>query len=386
LKNQAERGVMPSTPSACILSSGRNPNDERMYYKIARSLLKKGAGIVIIAPGAWDHRFDDGIEFVPIPKRRSRWNRIGTWRALYREALKHPAGVYQCEEIDSWLIGWLAARKTGARLVYDAHEFDPAQVAGRAPRFVRGLLGLATGVMERFLARRTQAIFVANDIVRGYFLLLDRFAKIEVLENAPVLSLFKESGPPRPGPRLCHEGSLNFDRGLKMMLRLLARLRGDGIKADLRIVGDVFGAEREWLEREVPAAGLEGSVQRTGWLQYPEVGAALEGCSIGLITMHPIPSNMLSGRPNKLFNYMRYGIAVIAPDFPEIAKIVREEQCGLVYNPGDEESLFQAVMTLAKDEEMRMRMGANGRNAVLEKYHWEKMEERLFSLYPGIRA
>ena len=366
----------------CILSSGRKPNDERIYYKIARSLRKRYGRIVVIAPKEWDHRFDDGIEFVPIPKRRSRWNRLSTLKALFHNARERNADVYQCEEVDSWIVGWLVARKTGAGLVFDAHEFDPAGVSEGAPTLIRGLLWLVVVVVQRFLSRRTDLILTANDIVRGHFLILNRFGRVVTIENAPVLALFQESTPPkRNGIWICHEGSLGFSRGLKAMVRMISRIKDAGVEARLRIVGDVYGEERLWMENEIREKNLMNYIETTGWLEYPDVGKAVESCDIGLIAMKPIAVNMLSGRPNKLFNYMRYGLAVVSSDFPEISTIIRQEKCGLVYKCGDDVGLYEAVMRLIVEEETRKTMGLNGKRAVLREYNWECMEQRLLDAY-----
>ena len=90
----------------CILSSGRSPFDERLFYKIARSLRKTYSNITIISP--YEKTTDNvgGINILGIPPRKSRWNRIAVWRNLYHTAMKENADIYQCEEIDSWFIGW----------------------------------------------------------------------------------------------------------------------------------------------------------------------------------------------------------------------------------------------------------------------------------------
>ncbi len=376
---------MSTRPQVCILSSGRKANDERIYYKIARSLRKRFERVVIAAPGEPDHRFDDGIEFRKVERRRSRFNRWGTWRSLYHVATLCDAEVFQCEELDAWLIGWLVARRTGARLVFDAHEFNPAEITIGSRGLVRWVLWRVVVALDRFLVKRTDRVLVANDIVRAYYLILHRFARVAVLHNSPVLGLFRGADPPpRKEYLLCHEGSLGFSRGLKSLVRVVERLRSAGVNAKLLIVGDVYGKERAWLEHELSRSDLIECVDRTGWLQYPKVGEAIERCEIGLITMEPTPSNMLCGLPNKLFNYMRYGLPVVAPDFPEIARVVSSEQCGLIYQCGDSNGLFEAVGRLAHDESLRRRLGEAGRAAIQRRYAWELMEPVLFEAYCGL--
>ena len=81
---------------------------------------------------------------------------------------------------------------------------------------------------------------------------------------------------------------------------------------------------------------------------------------------------------------MRYGLAVVSPDFPEIKRILQDEQCGMVYKAGDDEGFSLAVMKLVSDSTLRRTMGLNGKQAVLKKYNWEILEQRLLMAYADI--
>lgn len=48
--------------------------------------------------------------------------------------------------------------------------------------------------------------------------------------------------------------------------------------------------------------------------------------------------------------------------------------------------LAEAIETLIKDKELRMRLGENGRKAVLEKYNWENESKKLIGLYQKLLA
>lgn len=74
--------------------------------------------------------------------------------------------------------------------------------------------------------------------------------------------------------------------------------------------------------------------------------------------------------PSKIFGIMAAAIPVIAivPFDSEIAMIVKEENCGIVVDPGDSQGIVNAVLRLKSDEENRRKMGANGRKAFEEKY------------------
>ena len=77
-----------------------------------------------------------------------------------------------------------------------------------------------------------------------------------------------------------------------------------------------------------------------------------------------------SAVPCKLYGILASGRAVIAavPENSEIARVVREEECGLVVSPGDAEMLARAVVSLADDPVRTREMGRRAREAYLRKY------------------
>jgi glycosyltransferase involved in cell wall biosynthesis len=80
--------------------------------------------------------------------------------------------------------------------------------------------------------------------------------------------------------------------------------------------------------------------------------------------------------PNKLFDYMSKGKPVIVSNAKPVERIVREEQCGIVFKDRDSEDLARAIVTL-KPESIRTAMGQRGRDAIARKYNWAIDEQRL---------
>ena len=89
--------------------------------------------------------------------------------------------------------------------------------------------------------------------------------------------------------------------------------------------------------------------------------------------------------PNKLFEALAAGKAVVCGDHGEIAKIVTEERCGIVLNRDDERHLPEILSDLAANGEVRSfksRALAAGR----EKYNWAKAEKALLQAYCRLLA
>ena len=149
----------------------------------------------------------------------------------------------------------------------------------------------------------------------------------------------------------------------------------------LRIVGDVFGAEREWLDREIADRRLEGIITRTGWLPYAEVGDAVRCSHVGLILFRDCLVNTLAGPPNKLFHYMNAGLPVLSIDFPEMRRIIRQEQCGVLISDQTVDGIVRGIESLLASSDALAAMGEAGQRAIRERYSWECMERILLAAY-----
>ena len=122
----------------------------------------------------------------------------------------------------------------------------------------------------------------------------------------------------------------------------------------------------------------------TGLLSHSKVVEYLNMSRLGLILHQPIP-RYIHAVSIKLFEYMACGLPVVASNFPEIARVVKEADCGILVDPTDVDEIVDAILYLLEHPEEAKRMGENGRRAVEEKYNWEKMEEKLLELYGRLK-
>ncbi len=99
-----------------------------------------------------------------------------------------------------------------------------------------------------------------------------------------------------------------------------------------------------------------------------ELGNVLTACHLALISLRDGLTGMAV--PSKIYGIMAAGIPSIAivPEDSEIAMILKEEDCGLVVEPGDIDGLKNAIIRLKEDEKLRIEMGKNARKAFENKY------------------
>ena len=120
---------------------------------------------------------------------------------------------------------------------------------------------------------------------------------------------------------------------------------------------------------------------QTPFEELPEVYAAMD---VGLILLDARPNYMLS-LPNKLWDYMAFGVPVIAPDYPEIADVVETEVCGVLMNgwanPNLRLEFLKGVLSVAQGRKTSLEyMGRLGRSAFVERYAWEHWSDKFVQI------
>jgi len=106
----------------------------------------------------------------------------------------------------------------------------------------------------------------------------------------------------------------------------------------------------------------------------------LTACHVALVSLRTGLEGMAV--PSKIYGILAAGIPVIAlvPENSEIAYIVKEEECGIVVQPTDNEGINRAIMRLKSDDILLMKLGNNGRRAFESKYTTQVIAEKYMTL------
>ncbi|MER3395988.1 MAG: hypothetical protein C4319_04300 [Acidimicrobiia bacterium] len=97
--------------------------------------------------------------------------------------------------------------------------------------------------------------------------------------------------------------------------------------------------------------------------------------------------SIVSSVPSKLFEAWALGIPVVVAAAGEAAQIVNEVAGGVVAMPDNPHSIARAIEALCTDLDVASKMGANGRNSVLQKFCRDKiMAELVRTLTEAVAA
>lgn len=170
-------------------------------------------------------------------------------------------------------------------------------------------------------------------------------------------------------------GRLHEQKGVGQLLELVARLRGEF--PDLRLI--VMG-RREIYEREFrPRArrlGVEEHVVPTDYLSGRDLPTAYAAADV-FVT----PSICFDTFGLVNLEAMEQSRPVVATVFGGSPEVVQDGATGFVANPFDLEAMGERVARLLRDPRLRERMGAAGRERLLERFTIERLTDEYLEQY-----
>jgi glycosyltransferase involved in cell wall biosynthesis len=83
---------------------------------------------------------------------------------------------------------------------------------------------------------------------------------------------------------------------------------------------------------------------------------------------------------------MAMGKPVIVSNCEAQAKVIEEENAGLVHEAGNEKDLAEKILKLYEDPGLKLRLGEHAKASVIKKYNWDVTSKELIKLYEEIKA
>jgi glycosyltransferase involved in cell wall biosynthesis len=353
---------------------------------LAKHLRSRGHEVVMVSPpGKYGPRLEaEGFRWIPLDMRRRSLNPLREARTvlaladIYRR--EAPALVHHFT-LKCIIYGGIAARL--AKVPAAVHA-----VAGLGYVFASQRLRtrLLLRPLVRWLLRAVSnqpgsAVIVQNSDDLGFVkgLGLSPETHVALIRGSGVdTSRFRQSQrlPSSTEPvTILFVGRLLFDKGIVDFVEMASRChRREG--ADLRFL--VAGDPDTGNPASVPPQQLqqwkeEGVVEFLGHVD--DMAALLERTDVVVL-----PSRS-EGAPRSLIEAAACAIPLVATDVPGCREVVRDGLNGYLVPLHDIEALTEAVWRLARDGELRKRMGAAGRDFVLQNLDEKIVFERTVGVY-----
>jgi glycosyltransferase involved in cell wall biosynthesis len=256
--------------------------------------------------------------------------------------------------------------------IYDAHELE-SNKAGQSHA-----LSLATIIIEKIAWPYVDHfISVSQSIINWY---QEKFSikPHTLILNSPVVDfkapridiefnqyLRKKYNIPVNELVYIYVGELAKGRGIDLFLSVFS---SDEVSSSIVFLGN------GQMESEIlKYAGYTKKIHHHAAVPHSEVVRITNTADIGLCMIEPVSLSDYYALPNKLFEYLDAGLHIICSDMPEISKIIREYDLGIVTELS-ESKLKNVILQYESIKPPR-------NNIFIEELTWNYQKKKLIDLY-----
>jgi glycosyltransferase involved in cell wall biosynthesis len=275
--------------------------------------------------------------------------------------------VVHANDFDTLPAGWAIARRSGARLIYDAHELY-TESEPDPPRIHRAVVAF----LERVFAKRAHAVVTVSDDIADELVARRRLrVRPTVVLNSPERADGLVVARHEPPMRAIYQAGAGPGRVLEDLLD--AAELAHGVHITLRLTR----VDLDQLRDDVSRRKLDDRVAVADPVSPEHLVAELAAFDVGIVIDRPVTLNNALGFPNKLFEYLMSGLAVVVPSLPTMGAFVQREGFGLVFEAGRPDSLAEKLTQLAADPAQLFAFREQARAAALDRYNANVQGEAL---------
>jgi glycosyltransferase involved in cell wall biosynthesis len=269
------------------------------------------------------------------------------------------------------------AKERGVPIIVDVRDLWPESIVSLVPAPLRALARLA---LRKDFRMTRQLLRSADGLVGVSEHSLEWALRMAGRKRTPTDRVFVIGYPRRDRverPRsekmrelsklvvgktvFCFAGSVGHAWDLELVCRGARILseRPDGNGVHFALAGGGPGAATvEALASRLP------NVSWLGWLDQTDLSQLLEMSHVGLAP-HRMKTEAL---PNKVFEYLAAGLPLLSSLHGEPEKLIRENEVGCVYKPGDLARFVELALWFASNPEKRRAMGQRALTLSQTKY------------------
>ena len=248
-------------------------------------------------------------------------------------------------------------------------------------------LPMVDSLIERFNVRTARKVFVVSNLIKKYYVVQGGDpGKIVVIPNGAdeeKIIPFQKNEEILKKYRISNEvvigfiGSFHYWHGIDNLMAIMKGILQTEKSVKFLLVGS-GGVRENDLRAFVENNGFRNHVIFTGLVPHDKMG---DYVSVMDIVLAPYPYlDFFYFSPMKLYEYMAARKAVVASNIGQIAEVVETGVNGLLYKPDQIEDMISGIRKLIHDENFRITLGRNAREAIETKHSWNMRGKALSKL------
>ncbi len=273
-------------------------------------------------------------------------------------------------------------KKYGVKYVFDHHDICPELFEAKFGK-TSGLLYKSQLWLEKQTYKHCTFAFVTNESYRKIAIERGKMNpnKVIVLRSGPKLERMRIMPPVESIKRgykymVGYLGVIGQQEGIEYLLDAAKYIKEHHNNVFCGIVGS--GPHLEALKKQAHDMGLDDCVEFTGRAPDQQM---LEYLNTADVCVNSDKYNSMNDKStmNKILEYMALGKPIVQFDLTEGRYSAQE--ASLYAKNNDAEDMARKIMELLDNPELRKKMGAYGRNRVVNELSWEYTSKALLEGY-----
>ena len=341
---------------ANLIEEGRWAGPQKRITMVAHALKQHDVNTVVLLPEQESVKFTEQLDVHAVEYIKLPLHRLGKgWTVLLVYALTFLLDIFRL---------WRVLRKNNFHLLH---------VSGGAWQIKGPIAGKLAGVpviwhlndtqmpkilvfLFKFLGRLANCFFVAARRVEEYYIENTQLSVIPVhLVPAPILlkqSQIKDSEfldlDEFQKPVIISVANINPIKGFEMLIDTAERLKNDGLKFSVIIVGPVYDSQKhyfDYLKNLINEKNLNGFVFFVG--SKSNIPQYLASSDIYVC------SSVAEASPMAVWEAMGAGCAIVSTDVGDVAEHIVNGKSGFIVNVGDVTAMADAILKLIGNKALR---------------------------------
>lgn len=300
-------------------------------------------------------------------------------RAIVTFLERHPdyrPDLVLCHDYFTADVAVNVARIANAKVSVDCHEYALGQYA-HDPYWVKRHQSVVRALQDDLYAR----VDGITTVCQGIAELIEKdhavLRPVRVVRSVP----FYVPQPFRPTGdvvTVLYHGEIFPSRALHVAVRSM-RLWRPEFRLILRGYSDpAYVAQLRQIAVEV---GVADRLELQPPVPFDQIVPAANEADVGYFVHIDTSPQRRFALPNKFFEYVLAGLALVVSDLPEMARLVREHDLGVLVPECEEESIARVINSLDRESIDEMKRHSL---AAAKELNWDAEKERMMSLYREI--
>ncbi len=194
--------------------------------------------------------------------------------------------------------------------------------------------------------------------------------KVVILYNAVVLpNDFEKDTNSR---KILFMGRIGQRKGIYDLIEVVEKIAKEYKDIHLYIGGD---GEVQKLQRIISEKGMQNNISYIGWITEQSKIKYLKECSYYILPSYN------EGMPMSILEGMAYKNITISTNVGGIPQVIENMKNGIIIEPGDKNALYEKLVMLLKDKNVREKLSTNARKTIEEKFNISNNIDELLDIY-----